>query len=180
MSLKTFGKPERRLGRSGNSSVADMMPSVQHSQEIIREDMQHICNQARDELLALSGKKLLITGGAGFLGYYLTQTVVHWNKRLNRDQKIQLTIYDNFHRGIPTWLEPLTKNNSLKLVKHDITKQLPKNVEDFKYVIHAASIASPTYYRKYPIKTMDANVNGLRILLDYCRKLSQRNGGVQG
>ena len=35
------------------------------------------------------------------------------------------------------------------------------------YVVHAASIASPTYYRKYPIETMDANVNGLRTLLDY-------------
>jgi UDP-glucuronate decarboxylase len=37
------------------------------------------------------------------------------------------------------------------------------------FIVHAASIASPTYYRKYPIKTMDANVQGLRNLLDHAR-----------
>ena len=38
------------------------------------------------------------------------------------------------------------------------------------YIIHAASIASPTYYRKHPIETMDANVQGLRLLLEYAMK----------
>ena len=41
---------------------------------------------------------------------------------------------------------------------------------DFEYIIHAAVIASPIYYRKYPIETMDANINGLRNLLDYARR----------
>jgi nucleoside-diphosphate-sugar epimerase len=40
-------------------------------------------------------------------------------------------------------------------------------MDEFEYIIHAASIASPTYYRKDPIGTMDANINGLRNLLDY-------------
>ena len=35
------------------------------------------------------------------------------------------------------------------------------------FIIHAASIASPIYYRKYPIETIDANVTGLRNLLDF-------------
>jgi len=47
---------------------------------------------------------------------------------------------------------------------------------DFQYIIHAASIASPTYYRKHPIETMDANVNGLRYLLEYC--LQQKKAGA--
>ena len=54
------------------------------------------------------------------------------------------------------------------MVKHDITHPLPTNIGEFEYIIHAASIASPTYYRKYPIETMDANVHGLRYLLEYC------------
>jgi nucleoside-diphosphate-sugar epimerase len=32
-------------------------------------------------------------------------------------------------------------------------------MQDFQYIIHAACIASPTYYRRCPIETMDANVN---------------------
>ncbi len=44
------------------------------------------------------------------------------------------------------------------------------------WIIHAASIASPIYYRKYPIETMDANVNGLRRLLDHCARRSPHAG----
>jgi nucleoside-diphosphate-sugar epimerase len=44
-----------------------------------------------------------------------------------------------------------------------------------EYIIHAASIASPIFYRKYPIETMDANINGLRFMLDYC--LAQKKAG---
>ena len=43
-------------------------------------------------------------------------------------------------------------------------------------MIHAASIASPTYYRLHPIETMDANVDGLRKLLDHA--LAQKNAGT--
>ena len=46
----------------------------------------------------------------------------------------------------------------------NITHPLPSDMDDFQFIIHAASIASPTYYRQYPIETMDANVNGLRSL----------------
>jgi nucleoside-diphosphate-sugar epimerase len=51
---------------------------------------------------------------------------------------------------------------------------------DFQFIIHAASIASPTYYRRDPIATMDANVNGLRFLLDYSRAQADRGRPVEG
>ena len=40
-------------------------------------------------------------------------------------------------------------------------------------MIHAAGIASPMVYRRYPLETMDANINGLRQLLDRARSLEQ-------
>ena len=55
------------------------------------------------------------------------------------------------------------------MLQHDITQPLPAGLPEWQYLIHAASIASPIYYRKHPIETMDANVNGLRLLLDRCR-----------
>lgn len=57
---------------------------------------------------------------------------------------------------------------------------LPHDIEDFEYIIHAASIASPTYYRKHPIETMDANVNGLRFLLEYSRQQKEKNRPIEG
>jgi len=53
-------------------------------------------------------------------------------------------------------------------------------MDDFEYVIHAASIASPKFYRLRPIETMDANVNGLRALLDRFRDQKERGNPVGG
>ena len=70
----------------------------------------------------------------------------------------------------------LKDNATLTLKKHDITHPLPSDMDDFQFIIHAASIASPTYYRQYPIETMDANVNGLRSLLEYCLRQKKTKG----
>jgi nucleoside-diphosphate-sugar epimerase len=68
---------------------------------------------------------------------------------------------------VPAWLQHLSTDPALTLVRHDIVNPVPADAGPFDYIIHAASIASPTFYRKCPIETMDANVNGLRHLLDH-------------
>lgn len=153
---------------------------LKNAQDVVNQDLEYICDNLKEELARLSGKKLLITGGAGFLGYYLVQAVLHWNTKIDASQRIQVTVYDNYIRGVPDWLTRLEEDEDLILVKHDITDPLPQDIDDFHYIIHAASIASPIYYRKYPIETMDANVNGLRSLLEYCRQQKERNKPVEG
>lgn len=151
-----------------------------NSKEVIKNDLNYICKNLEEEFPCISGKNLLITGGAGFLGYYLVQSVLEWNQTVSPSDKIHVTVYDNYIRGIPEWLINLKGNRYLKLVKHDITNVLPEDMDDFQYIIHAASIASPAYYRKYPIETMDANVNGLRILLEYCRRQKENKKELDG
>ena len=153
---------------------------MRNAQEIIDGDLEYICMNAREEFDCLSGKRLLITGGAGFLGHYLVQAVLHWNSNMDGSRNIDLTVYDNFIRGMPIWLAKLEGRKNLTLIKHDITCPLPKDISHFHYIIHAACIASPTYYRKYPIETMDANVNGLRYLLEYCRGKKEKGSPVEG
>lgn len=128
---------------------------METAQEIVDQDLTYITDALRDEFARIRGERLLIVGGAGFLGYYLVQSAVRAG--------IDVTVYDNFSRGTPDWLLSL---GNVTTVKHDITHPMPSDA-DFGYLIHAGSIASPTFYRNYPIETMDANVNGLRNLLDY-------------
>ncbi len=152
---------------------------VETADDILKQDMDYVCGNLQQEFGQIAGKNLLIVGGAGFLGYTLVQSVLHWNTK-NPNKIISLTVYDNYIRGIPTWLKAAQSNPHLNLVKHDITDPLPADMPDFQYIIHAASIASPKYYRMYPIETMDANVGGLRTLLEYCKKQKTSAHPVEG
>jgi nucleoside-diphosphate-sugar epimerase len=150
------------------------------SRDVVKKDLDYILNRLSDELDILAGKKILLTGGAGFLGYYFVQSILYWNENSEKKKNIQLTVYDNYSRGFPSWLSKLKKVENLFLVENDITCPLPQDLNYFHYIIHAASIASPIYYRKYPIETMDANVNGLRNLLEYCKRQREKNKSVEG
>ncbi|MPY74221.1 MAG: NAD-dependent epimerase/dehydratase family protein [Alphaproteobacteria bacterium] len=128
----------------------------------------------------MEGKNLLITGGAGFLGYYLVQAPLHWNRTRSPAKPIRVTLYDNYIRGMPDWLSNLEGNPNLTLVTHDMCNPLPADMGDFAFIIHAASIASPTYYRRYPIETMDSNITGLRNLLNYSLAQKKKGKPVEG
>lgn len=112
-----------------------------------------------------SGKKILLTGAVGFLGTYFTHYFLNLNDLEILKNKCHLTCLDNFSRGIPNWLKNLDNRNDITILEKDIVEC--KQFQHCDFVIHAASIASPIYYRKNPIETMDANVIGFRNLLDF-------------
>ena len=151
-----------------------------NSKEVVSNDLDYICQNSKAEFAAMQGKRLFITGAAGFLGYYLVQSVLHWNQHYAGAAPIQLTASDNYQRGVSRWLNELVPDPSFSLLKHDITTPLPEEAGKFDFIIHAASIASPTYYRKYPIETMDANVTGLRLLLERCRTQQGEGSPISG
>ena len=153
---------------------------MKSSVDVIETDLAQLADQLREELPALSGKRVLVAGGAGFLGYYLVQAPLYWNRKNGSAAPIRVTVLDNFIRGVPSWLTALESDSNLRLLKHDITQPLPNELGDHEYLIHGASIASPTYYRKFPIETMDANVNGLRHLLNFTLNQRQHEKAVDG
>jgi nucleoside-diphosphate-sugar epimerase len=152
---------------------------VRNARDIVAADLDFCCTATSEELARMAGARVLLTGGAGFLGYYLVQTLLEWNRRAAERERIALTVVDNYVRGVPGWLGDLN-DEKLRLVQHDVTQPLPEDCADFDYVIHAASIASPTFYRRHPIATMDANVNGLRLLLERSRQLHDAGRPVRG
>jgi nucleoside-diphosphate-sugar epimerase len=147
---------------------------------LLKDDLDYICGNLEEEFGRMAGAPLLITGGAGFLGYYLVHAVLHFNKTAGRRQPIRLTVWDSFIRGTPAWLTTLAGTPNLTVEARDLIVPLPTPMPDFQWIIHAAGIASPPFYRKYPLKTIDANINGLRNLLDYCVRQQDQGRGVKG
>ncbi len=147
---------------------------------VVRADLEQIHENLSAEWPALDGGRLLITGGAGFLGYYLVQAVVFRNRQVSAGERIELTVWDHFGRGRPAWIESLEREGAIRVSAFDVTAPLPGAMPDFTHVVHAASIASPIYYRQHPVETMDANVTGLRQLLDWARRRGDDGNPLAG
>lgn len=153
--------------------------AIRNGAEVVEEDLDFIVDRARTEFSSIAGDSLLIVGGGGFVGYYLIQAALRWNAAGEGDP-ISVTVFDNWVRGVPRWLEALKGTPGLDVETVDISEPVPRGSGPFHWITHAASIASPTFYRQYPIETMDANVNGLRNLLDFAVDQQVKGEPVKG
>ncbi|MDP3790374.1 MAG: SDR family oxidoreductase [Candidatus Omnitrophota bacterium] len=90
-------------------------------------------------------KRILITGGAGFIGSHLCSFL------LERD--CDVICMDNLITGTIQNITPMLKNKHFEFIEHDVTKYI--GIEgNIDYVLHFASPASPVDYLKLPIQTL--------------------------
>ena len=157
-----MGMPKPSTVASSFSGSGGVVPNAD---EVRDNDLAEIVARLDGELAEMRGSRMLVTGGAGFLGYYLVQAALAANDR-GSGPPIDVTVWDNYVRGVPGWLDELLQRDDLHVEKRDLREPVPTEAASFEYIIHAAGIASPTYYRMHPLETMDANINGLRSLLD--------------
>ena len=135
---------------------------------IAREDVSRIVEALGDGLRPMSGSTLLVTGSNGFLCGYFLDAIAHANDVL-LEKPCRVIAMDNFQTGLPERLEHLRDREEIEFVQQDVS--LPVQVSrPIDWIIHGASIASPTAYRRMPLETIDVNVNGTRQLLELARR----------
>lgn len=132
---------------------------------IVVEDLQNIHSTlTMDEKNLLRGKDILVTGFAGSIGYLLLEYFCQYGDELGIGKVYGI---DNYIFGKPAWIDEFVSNDRFELRECDIITCDLEFAKSAKLIFHMASLASPVYYRLHPIETMDADVVGLRRLLDF-------------
>jgi len=106
----------------------------------------------------VKNKKILISGGAGFIGTVLTKKLCQHNK---------VTIFDNLTRNSIQYTNIL-KDKSVELIKGDIRNKetVEEIVKGKNIILHLAAIAGVSLYYKNPLKVIEVNYHGTKNILD--------------
>jgi len=107
--------------------------------------------------------KVLVTGGAGFLGSHLCKSLL--------DQKISVVCLDNFYTGAESTVAKFLQNPSFELIKGDVREKIEMEIDG---ILNLACPASPIHYQKNPVDTLTTNVQGAINVLDLAKRLGVR------
>ena len=107
--------------------------------------------------------KVLVTGGAGFLGSHLVDRLM-----MNGDSLICL---DNFYTGNKENVSQWIGHPKFELIRHDITEPIRLEVDQ---IYHLACPASPVHYQHNPIKTIKTSVLGTMNMLGLAKRVNAR------
>ena len=105
--------------------------------------------------------KILVTGGAGFLGSHLCQTLIN--------QGHQVTALDNLYTGSRQNIESIANRPGFNFLQEDV--RIPFDFKnDFDEIFNLACPASPIHYQKTPLKTMQTSIYGAFHVLEFAQQ----------
>ena len=111
----------------------------------------------------MKGKRVLVTGGAGFIGSHLTGELLKLGH--------QVTVVDNLSSGRLENIEQFKDDPAFRFVKHDVSEPY---CEDFEWIFNLACPASPDAYQTDPIQTTKTSMLGAFNLLGLAKRCGAR------
>ena len=144
------------------------------SEKLVREDIATIAQHLGDEALRFEGKTILLSGGSGFLGKYFVSLFCYLNDHVFK-LPCKVISVDNYITGSHHSHFNTRGRTDVLQVWADVSQPLPVR-EDIHFIIHAAGLASPVYYKKYPLETIESAVSGVKNLLELARKNKDLEG----
>jgi UDP-glucuronate decarboxylase len=105
--------------------------------------------------------RVLVTGGAGFLGSHLCEKLIELNH--------EVIALDNMYTGSKAKIFSLLDNPNFELIRQDVTEPLNFEVDG---IMNLACPASPVHYQKFPVQTIKTSVLGAINVLDLATRLS--------
>ncbi len=107
--------------------------------------------------------RILVTGGAGFIGSHLIDRLMAENH--------EVICLDNFYTGRKQNIQEWLSHPNFELIRHDITEPIRLEVDQ---IYHLACPASPVHYQNNPVKTVKTNVMGTLHMLGIAKRVNAR------
>ncbi len=111
----------------------------------------------------IDGKRILVTGGAGFLGSHLCEKLL--------SQGHEVLCLDNFYTGRKGNISHLLNNSKFELIRHDICFPLFVEVDE---IYNLACPASPVHYQNDPVQTVKTSVHGSINMLGLAKRINAK------
>lgn len=108
-------------------------------------------------------KRVLVTGGAGFLGSHLCERLLK--------QECEVICVDNFYSGTKDNVKHLLNNPNFELIRHDVTFPLHAEVDE---IYNLACPASPVHYQRNPVQTIKTSIHGAINVLELAKQTNAR------
>ncbi len=108
-------------------------------------------------------KRILVTGGAGFLGSHLCERLLQ--------QKCEVLCVDNFYTGRRENIAHLIGDPNFEILRHDVTFPLYVEVDE---IYNLACPASPIHYQRDPVQTTKTSVHGAINMLGLAKRLKAK------
>jgi len=107
--------------------------------------------------------KLLVTGGAGFVGSHLSEKLLEMGH--------QVVVLDNLYTGSMENVSTFKSNPNFSFIEHNVTKPIDIEIDG---IFNLACPASPVHYQKYPVETLKTSVHGAINMLDLAQSKKVR------
>ena len=138
---------------------------------LLQSDVTEIAERISGAAQDFAGKTVLLTGGRGFLGRYFMAIFDELNAK-HLDTPVKMVSMDNLITAGKEGAE-IPQSEHVTFVNHNVIE--PYDWEGpLDYVIQAAGIASPYYYRAYPLETLQVAITGTRLMLNLADKHDAR------
>ncbi len=111
----------------------------------------------------IDGKRILVTGGAGFLGSHLCERLL--------ENGHEVLCVDNFYTGRKSNISHLLNNPKFELIRHDICFPLFVEVDE---IYNLACPASPIHYQNDPVQTVKTSVHGAINMLGLAKRINAK------
>lgn len=108
-------------------------------------------------------KRVLVTGGAGFLGSFLCERLL--------EKRYSVLCVDNFYTGTRSNILHLLENKNFELMRHDVTFPLYVQIDE---IYNLACPASPIHYQRDPVQTLKTSVHGAINMLGLAKRTNAK------